>query len=92
MLKYPERELEIVPECIDETTGEPTCWAMKSGFDAGANRYHFIWITKYDEKEYVVEDSNGHNRAGKTFKTLWGAKRAAEGIIWRQDETGCYSD
>ena len=90
-MAYPKRELEVVPECNDDN-GNPTCWAMASEYDRGSKRYHYIWISKYDDKEYVVEDSYGNNLAGKTYKTLWGAKREAEGIIWRQDETGAYSD
>ena len=92
MIAYPKRELEVVIEC-DDDENNPTCWAMKSEFDYGGNRYHYVWIIKYGEKEYIVENSGGYNLVGnQVFKTLWGAKRAAEGIIWRQDESGCYSD
>lgn len=85
---YPKRELMVVPECNDEND-DPTCWAIEGG---DKEKKHFVWVTKYDEKEYVVEDSEGHNLAEKTYKTLWGAKRAAEGIIWRQEETGYYTN
>lgn len=92
MIKYPTRNLDIVHEC-DDDNGNPCCWSMAGEYDPNAKRSHFIWICKYGEKEYIVENSEGHNLAGgKVFKTLWGAKREAEGIIWRQDETGCYSD
>lgn len=87
MIKYPERKLYIVPEDNDEN-GNPRCWYIASNDE----KPHYIWIYKYDEKEYVVEDSYGNNRAGKVYKTLWGAKRSAEGIIWRQEESGAYSD
>lgn len=90
-MAYPKRELNIVHECDDDNEN-PRCWSMASEYDRGAERYHYIWIIKYDDKEYVVEDSDGNNLAGKTYKTLWGAKREAEGIIWRQDESGFYTD
>lgn len=90
-MAYPKRELNIVHEC-DDDNGNPRCWSMASEYDRGSERYHYIWICKYDDKDYRVEDSDGHNRAGKIFKTLWGAKRAAEEIIWRQDESGFYTD
>lgn len=99
-MAYPKRELEIVPECNDEVTGEPTCWAMlvgksyREGDEVGKpSKNHYLWITKYGEKEYWVEDSRGYNRAGdKIYTTLQGAKRKAEEIAWRQDFSGCYSD
>lgn len=91
MIKYPKRELNIVHESDDEN-GNPTCWSIMGSYDFGSQRNHYVWICKYGEKDYRVEDSNGHNLAGKVYKTLWGAKREAEGIIWRQDETGAYSD
>ena len=90
MIGYPKRELNIVSEANDENNN-PTCWSMAGG-DPTTCGLHYIWIVKYDEKEYAVEDSLGHNLTGKVFKTLWGAKREAEGIIWRQDETGAYTD
>ena len=89
-MAYPKRSWEIIPECNDEITGEPRCWAAASTEDDGAK--HFIWISQYDDKEFIVEDSAGFNRADKVFKTLGGAKRAAEGILWRQEETGFYTD
>jgi len=89
-MTYPKRELNIVPECNDEYDN-PTCWSML--VSETDSKRHYIWITKYDENEYVVEDSNGYNRAdGKVYKTLSGAKRKAEEIAWRQDETGFFSD
>ncbi len=91
MTAYPKRELEVVPESNDDD-GRPTLWSVKGDYDNGAKRHHYVWISKYDEKLYVVEDSYGRNLSGKVFKTLWGAKREAEGIIWRQDESGAYTD
>lgn len=89
-MSYPKRNIEIVPECNDDNDN-PCCWAML--VCRTDDKSHFIWITKYDENEYIVEDSNGYNRTdGKVFKTLWGAKRAAEEIAWRQEETGLFSD
>lgn len=90
-MAYPKRELNIVHEC-DDDNGSPRCWSMASEYDRESERYHYIWICKYDDKEYVVEDSYGNNLARKTYKTLCGAKREAEGIIWRQDESGFYTD
>ena len=89
-MAYPKRELNIVHESDDEN-GNPTCWSMAGG-DSNTCGLHYIWICKYGEKDYRVEDSLGYNRAGKIYKTLWGAKKAAEGIIWRQDESGFYTD
>ena len=87
---YPEKKLKIVPECNDEDDN-PTCWAIEGGDEKTCGK-HFVWICRYVENEYVVEDSIGRDLAGKTYKTLRGAKKAAEGIIWRQDESGAYSD
>ena len=87
---YPIKELEIVPECNDENDN-PTCWGMLICED-GSGKRHYIWITKYDEKEYIVEDSHGFNRADKVYKTLKGAKKAAEAIAYRQNESGCFTD
>ena len=89
-MAYPKRELNIVHEC-DDDNGNPTCWSMAGG-DPNTCEVHYIWICKYDDHDFRVEDSYGNNQAGKIYKTLWGAKRAAEEIIWRQDETGAYSD
>ena len=87
---YPKRELEIIPECNDDNDN-PCCWSMLV-CDTGDKR-HFIWITKYDDKEYVVENSDGYNLVdGKVYKTLAGAKKRAEGIAWRQEETGYFTD
>lgn len=83
---YPKRELVVVPESIDDETGEETTWAIHICDN------HFLWIEKQDENEYAVVDSDGNNRAGRVFKTLWGAKRCAEAIAWRQEETGFFSD
>lgn len=89
-MTYPKRELEVVPECNDENDN-PCCWGMLVCEDGDGKR-HYLWITKYDEG-YIVEDSNGNNRMdGKVYKTLWGAKKAAEGIAWRQEESGCFTD
>lgn len=92
-MNYPKRDLVVVHECDDEQ-GNPTCWSMFCGYswDCDHKRNHFIWICKYDEKEYVVENASGYNCSGKIFKTLWGAKREAEGIAWRQEESGCFTD
>ena len=89
-MAYPKKELNIVHES-DDDNGNPTCWSIAGG-DPNTCGVHYIWISQYGDKEYVVEDSLGHNLAGKIYKTLWGAKREAEGIIWRQDETGAYTD
>ena len=92
-MAYPKKELEIIAEMDNEETGEHTCWAIRSEFDRGSNRYHYLWITKYDDECYIVEDSEGHNRAhNRTYKTLWGAQRMAEEIMWRQEESGYFTD
>ena len=98
MIKYPERAIEVIPECNDENDN-PTSWAMISGRsyregDAIGNptKTHYIWIDKQDEQEYAVVNSDGNNLTGKVFKTLWGAKRSAEEIAYRQEDTGCYTD
>lgn len=89
-MNFPKRELIIVPECDDEN-GNPACWAMLVG--ETEKRKHYIWICKYDDTEYIVEDSRGYNLTdGKIYKTLAGAKKQAEGIAWRQDEYGTYTD
>lgn len=87
-MAYPKRELQIVPECNDENN-QPRCWAMAI---PASDRTHYIWICQYDDKEYIVENSDGYNLAGKVYKTLRGAKKEAEGIAWRQDESGCFTD
>ena len=80
------RKLIIVPECNDENDN-PCCWAMTVCDN------HYIWVSKYGDKEYIIEDSNGNNLAGnKVYKTLSGARREAESIAWRQDENGLYTD
>jgi len=99
MTEYPKIELEVVPECNDDDDN-PCCWSMLAGQSyrledefGKPSVKHYIWIVKYDEKEYIVEDSNGHNLTrNKVFKTLWGAKREAEGIAWRQNESGFFTD
>jgi hypothetical protein len=93
MTTYPKREIEVVPEANDEQDN-PTLWSMFCGYSWNGNgkRNHYIWIAKYDGKDFRVENSNGYNLADKVFKTLWGAKREAEGIAWRQNESGCFTD
>lgn len=82
--------LEVVTECNDEND-EPTCWAMKSQYSDDRGRYDFVWITKYGDDEYIIEDSNGYNRAdGKTYKTLRGAWKEAARIMQRRDEAGSH--
>lgn len=89
-MTYPKRDLIVVPECNDDND-IPTCWAMLVAETDNGN--HFLWISKWSENEYVVEDSNGYNRAGdKVYKTLAGAKKKAEEIAWRQEETGFFTD
>lgn len=91
-MRYLERDLIIVPEGVDEETGQPTMWAIRSLFDSGNKRYHYIWIELVDDHEYAVVNSDGYNLAGKVYRTLGGAKRCAEGIMWRQEETGCFTN
>lgn len=96
-MTYPKRDLDIIAECNE--TGKPICWAMlcgrsyEEGDEIGSpSKNHYLWISKYGKQEYIVEDSNGYNLAGKVYKTLQGARREAEGIAFRQEETGCFSD
>ena len=85
-----ERELIVVPEGDDEETGEHTCWAIEM---QGTDRKHFIWISKYDDKDYRVETSHGRNLADdKIYKTLGGAKRKAEEIAARQESRDFFTD
>lgn len=89
-MAYPKRSLEIIPECNDEND-EPRCWSML--VTECDNGRHYIWIVKYDNQEYIVEDSIGNNLTGdKVYKTLTGAKKKAEEIAWRQDESGFFTD
>lgn len=73
--------IEVVPEANDEDDN-PCCWALKF-FDESGNR-HYVWISKYDEKEYVVEDSNGNDLGNGPLKTLTGAKNRANEVIRKQ--------
>lgn len=57
-MAYPKKELNVVHECDDEVTGEPRCWAIQGG-DPKTRGAHYIWICKYDEKEFIIEDSMG---------------------------------
>lgn len=55
-------------------------------------KHHWIWITKYDENEYVVEDSQGHNLANDlTYKTFAGAKKKAFQIAARQEDRNFFT-
>lgn len=83
--------VEVVPECNDEDDN-PACWGLKFFDDNG--KHHFIWITKYDDKEYIVEDSNGRNLADDdmVFKTFTGAKKRAEDVMRRQVIKDIFSD
>lgn len=86
------RDLEIVPECNDEDTDEPRCWAIRSIFDIKACRYHYVWICRYDDKEYVIENSDGVRLVKKAYRTLQGAREKAESVLVRQEQTGLYTD
>lgn len=94
-MAYPTKDIVIVPECNDDN-GNPTCWAMLTGITydiSGKSINHYIWISKYSESCYIVENSNGFNLTdGKEYKTLKGAKKKAESVAWRQDETGFFTD
>ena len=84
-------DVEVVPECNDEFDN-PCCWGLKF-YDDSDNK-HFVWITKYDDKEYIVEDSNGSNLAkdDMVFKTFTGAKKRAEEIMRNQVMRDIFSD
>lgn len=77
--------LRVVPEANDENDN-PTCWSVHV-FDN-----HFIWICKYSNNEYRIENSNGYCLNDKTYKTLSGAVRIARQIAERQNESGFTTD
>lgn len=83
-MKYPERELEVVIDCNDENDN-PTCWAMK--FYWSSDNHDWIYICKYSDTEYKVEDADGFELAEHSYKTLGGAKRYAEGVCWRRENS-----
>ena len=85
-MDYPKKDIIIIPEGIDEDTNEPTSWGIVVG------KTHWIWIEKWDDKEYAVTNSDMDNISGKVYKTLWGAKREAERIAFEQEETGYFTD
>lgn len=80
-MEYTKREIEILHDC-DDDNGDPTVWSMK------VCDGHWIFIEKYGEKEYAVTDDFGYILAdGKIYKTLAGAKRSAEGIAYRLENS-----
>lgn len=74
-----EYELEVISEANDENDN-PTCWGMK--FLSNDGDTHYVWITKYDDSEYIIEDADGNNltKKKKVYKTFSGAKRGAAEI------------
>ena len=85
-----KKDLIVVPECDNEETGEHSCWAIPI---KGSDRNHYVWISKYDDKEYIVEDSHGNNLANnKVYKTLSGAKKKAEEIAFEQETERIFTD
>lgn len=83
-------KVDVVPEANDDYD-LPTTWSIEMT-DSKGNK-HYIWIVKYDEKEYVVEDSNGNNLAkGLTYTTFSGAKTKAFRIAARQEDRDFFTD
>lgn len=87
---FTNRELEVVPECNDDNDN-PCCWSVY--ICTFNSKKHFIWITKYGNNEYVIENSQGYSLIGKkTYKTLDAAKKQAETIAWIQETTKNFTD
>jgi hypothetical protein len=83
-MAYPKKNLTPILECDDED-GNHTCWAVQTE-KMYSGRYHYIWISLYSDG-YRVENSHGYNLADdKVYKTLGGAKRKAEEVIFLQEE------
>ena len=81
--------LEAVPECNDDNDN-PACWALK--FYDDNKKEHYIWILFYGD-EYIVEDAEGNNLAGKLeYKTLAGATRKAKQVAKRQQMRGFFTN
>lgn len=83
-MKYPKREIEVIPECNDEND-EPTVWSMK--FYWNCDCCDWIYICKYSEHEYKVETAEGFEISEHSYKTLAGAKRYAEAVCWRRENS-----
>ena len=83
-LGYPEREIEVIPECNDDNDN-PTCWSMK--YWLYGDTYDWLYICKYGEKDYRCEDADGLEVAEHTYKTLAGAKKYLEGVCWRRENS-----
>lgn len=84
-----EYTLEVVPEGNDDNDN-PTCWALK--FHDDNKKEHYIWISFYED-EYIVEDAEGNNLAGKLeYKTLAGATRKAKELAKRQQMKGFFTN
>lgn len=66
----------VVPESIDDETGEPTGWSAVINHDYYGK---YIWISKMDDDEYVVEVNPGcwgmEFKEPITCKSLTSAKR-----------------
>ena len=89
ILKHELFTLEIVPEANDDDDN-PTTWAIRM---PDSNRNHFIWICKYDDKGYCIENADGYNLwKDKSFSTLNRALKVAYQICDRQFETGYFTD
>lgn len=83
-------KVEVVPECNDDDDN-PCCWSVE--FYDDNNGKHFVWITKYDDNEYIVEDSQGNNLAKElTYRTFTGAKKKAFEVIRYQLARDFYSN
>ena len=83
-------KVDVVPEA-DDDYDQPTTWSIEMTDSEGTK--HYIWIVKYDEKEYVVEDSNGNNLAkGLKYTTFAGAKKKAFEIARRQEDRDFFTN
>lgn len=82
--------VEPIPESQDEY-GIDRCWAIKFPSEDGED--HYVWITQYGDKEFIVEDSDGENLAkGLVYKTFSGAKVKALNIAKRQVMRDFFTD
>ena len=80
---------DVIAECDDEM-GNPTCWGLTFYADDGSK--HFIWVSKYNEKDYRVETEHGLNLGmRRSYKTLGYAKKEAERQAHRQQSLDMFT-
>lgn len=97
-MTFPKLPYEAVSDCNTDD-GEECCWAVLvaravaptvNGF---AYESHYVWIVKYGEHEYTIEDSDGNNLAKKKIYTTFnGAKKKADEIGFWQCNKKTFTD